>query len=202
MVTEQEKDIVKRILSGDLGAEEELFRRYNERIVNQVIKSVGRADEDWKDVVGEARIAILMSLREGKFDYQKGVPLGSYIFGITINKIRDHFKNVKKDSVVSTEPLLESISVDTDEEIFMEREELRTMLEEKLSQLKIKYKEVLYLRYYDELSIAEISEHLGIPTRRVSERIHYALIKLRNKCDMKNYFSIFLWFFIIYLWNM
>lgn len=42
------------------------------------------------------------------------------------------------------------------------------------------YQEILFLRFYQGLEIREISEQLGIPRRRVSERIHYAITLLKK----------------------
>jgi RNA polymerase sigma factor (sigma-70 family) len=54
-----------------------------------------------------------------------------------------------------------------------------------LQALEFKYKEALELRYFKELSVPEISAQLGIPPRRVSERIHYALKLLRQAYQKK-----------------
>jgi RNA polymerase sigma-70 factor (ECF subfamily) len=45
---------------------------------------------------------------------------------------------------------------------------------ESIEKLKPKYKEILYLYYYKELSRAEVADKLGISPRRVSERVNYA----------------------------
>jgi DNA-directed RNA polymerase specialized sigma24 family protein len=52
------------------------------------------------------------------------------------------------------------------------------------------YREALELRYLQEFSIQEMSEKLGIPPRRVSERIHYALKLLRKAWKSAKILSI------------
>ena len=43
-----------------------------------------------------------------------------------------------------------------------------------IKKLKPKYREVLYLYYYKDLSMEEVAEKLGISPRRVSERVNYS----------------------------
>ena len=49
-----------------------------------------------------------------------------------------------------------------------------------VQQLKPKFKEVLNLYYYQELSRDEVAAKLGISPRRVSERLNYAQKLLRK----------------------
>jgi len=48
------------------------------------------------------------------------------------------------------------------------------MIARHLEKLKPKYKEILYLYYYKELSRDEVAKKLEISPRRVSERVNYA----------------------------
>jgi len=54
----------------------------------------------------------------------------------------------------------------------------------KVSGLKPKFRDVLYLYYYRELSREEVARTLDISPRRVSERVNYAL-KLIQKAVRK-----------------
>jgi len=199
MVSESDKELVRRIRAGDQESEKELFKRFNDKISKLVSINLSRSSQHWEDVVAETQIAVLISLRQGRYDPEKGISLSSYIYGITMNKIRDFYKFAKKEAMVSSEIPLETLKISAKEDADLEREELRQLLREAINQLKGKYKEVLYLRYYEELSIREISERLKLPSRRVSERIHYALKLLRKKCEKEKYFSILSVIFLILL---
>ena len=82
----------------------------------------------------------------------------------------------------------------------IERKETRDIMRDLLKKLKVKYKEVLYLKYYEDLSVAEISARIGLPPRRVSERLNYSVKLLRKECDKANIFSILRGFVLIYVW--
>lgn len=190
MTKEQETEIIQRVYAGDSRAENELFSQFDSRIVRKVRLSIGTKNEDWQDIVSEIQVALLNNLREGKFDVERGVSLGTYVFGITMNKIRDYFKFRKKQEIMTPiQPEEHDLSVPEDPDI--EGQEIRTMLRQLLEKLKMQYKEVLYLRYYEELSVAEISQKINLPPRRVSERINYAVKLLQKECQKQKFFSIF-----------
>ncbi len=183
-------EIVRKIKNGDERAERELFERFNTKIIRKVIATIGNSDDRWKDLVSEIHVAILVSLRDGKYDPEKGVPLGSYVYGIVLNKLKDFFKKDKRSRRIVYETIPDSIERAT-EDYELEMSEMRKELRKQLKALKPKYKQVLYLRYFKQLSISEISEQINIPKRRVSERINYALKLLKKNWKNINFFSIF-----------
>ncbi len=199
MQRQNDFDLVQRIKDGDYNAEKELFARFDKRISKQIFRCLGQSNECWKDMVNEVHLGILTSLRAGKFNPQKGTTLGSYIYGITMNKVKEFFRSEKRGlptrKMVSADALTEDFAGDFE----LENQDLKNFLRDVMIDLKLKYQEVLYLRYYDELSIAQIASQLQLPPKRVSERIHYALMILKKKCEKQKYFSIFLTFFLIYI---
>lgn len=190
-----ERQLVRRVEQQDPQAERELLSLYGSRIARKVLYAIGTQNDDWKDVVNDIILAVLENLRHGKFDAQRGTPLGSYIYGIANNKIRDYFKLMKKQRQHQT--LDQSLNFGVAEEFELEKKELRALMKEMLKKLKHKYRQVLYLKYYEELNIAEISERINLPPRRVSERLNYAVKLLQKEMKKKKYFSIFTGIFLI-----
>lgn len=189
-IASHEKKLVEQILKGNRNAEQELFAGFDKKIIRKVRLSIGLSNPDWKDIVSEIQLAVLESLRHGRFDVQRGSSLGSYIYGITMNKIRDYFKQQKKKKrfAIDSEGMEDPSADEIDD---FEQKERSYLLRGLLKGLKLKYKEVLYLRYYKEYSISEISQIINLPPRRVSERINYAVKLLKKECDKNKLFSIF-----------
>lgn len=183
-----EIELIGAIQAGNPQAETELLLQFKLRIIHKVRFSLGLGNKDWEDVVSEVQLALLNSLRQGRFDVSKGIPLGSYVYGITMNKIRDYFKQHKKEQTIIADPVVEDDIV-AEEENSLEQQELKKFLRARLKKLKVKYKEVLYLRYFKEYSITQISQEIKLPPRRVSERIHYALKLLREQCEKEDFFQ-------------
>ena len=184
-----EGQLVQRIARRDPQAEQELLSLFGSRIARKVRYAIGAQNDDWKDVVNDIILAVLENLRDGKFDVRRGYPLGSYIYGIVNNKTHDYFKAQKK------EARHQALGTDADfgvvEEFELEKKELQAAMKEILKRLKHKYQQVLFLKYYEEMSVAEISEQIDLPPRRVSERLNYAVKLLQKEMKNKNYFSIF-----------
>jgi RNA polymerase sigma-70 factor (ECF subfamily) len=172
--------LLKRIQSGDAAAENELFQKYKAPIFWKICRHVKTDAENIKDLAGEIYLAVLEGLRKPSFQPDQWVSLDAYIWGVTNNKIRGWFKSEKrKNQIFADDPPSEEIAA-ASEEYLLETQELENLLRIALNTLESKFKEVLDLRYFNELSVQEISAQLGMPPRRVSERIHYALRLLRK----------------------
>ena len=188
---EDEKTIITRIANGDPKAENYLFTKFKERIQFLVrVRSRGNIPiQDQEDIISEIQKAILLSLRKGGFDQERGKPLEAYIAGIASNFVGQYFRKLKRDKT----------SVDIDLQHHIENpgnilsdlidEERREKIISYLQKLKQKYKEILVLRIYENKSIEEIAEQLNLDRRRVSERINYAFKLLLKECKKENYFQ-------------
>ena len=74
-------------------------------------------------------------------------------------------------------------------EEYIEKEELKKVLEESLEQLTEKEKKVILLYYYEDLTLKEISNVLEVSESRVSQLHTRALQKMKTK--MGDYMEIF-----------
>lgn len=191
-------ELVQRIIAGDHSAENELFNRFHARIETFVRLRLGVKNEHWEDVSGEINTTVLLNLRDGKFNPQKG-ELISYIWGIAQNKLREYSRAEKKDQIIFHTSLTENVYFTTESESKIEDEELKNLMRQAIKSLPVKYQEVIYLKFYEDLSVSQIAEKLDLAPRRVSERIHYALKKIQKKCTKEKKFSILQEYISIYL---
>lgn len=167
-----EKELIERILGRDRGAEEKLFLRYRSLIESKVRAAIG--DADYQDVTNLICLAVLRNLREGRFNGRS--TLGTYIYQITQNKISDYFRNRK----LEAEPLPESLlNGRPTPEQQMELKERTERLKSGIRKLPRKYREVLFLYYYQGLSVKATARKLHVPTQKVSDLKRYALKKLK-----------------------
>lgn len=188
--------LAERIQAGDAAAEIELFERYQAPILWKICRHLKADRENVKDVASEVYLAILQGLRKADFQPEKWESLEAYIWGVTNNKIRDWFKQANRDHrFFEPQPPAENIAIAA-EEFLTENVELRRLLHACLQTLDSRYKTVLELRYFRELTIPEISAELGIPPRRVSERIHYA-IKLLRKAHRQKLKKMSIFIFVL-----
>jgi len=191
LFTFDEKSLTDKIVLGDTDAENRLFLHFKERIEFLVrVRLRGKVSaDDQQDIISEAKQAILLSLRKGGFDPAKGKPLEAYIAGIVSNIVAMYFRNLSKEKPTADIDSYHSIeSPDNPLKEIIDSEK-KEKLRRALSQLDHKYQEVLLLRVYDELSIEEIANKIGIEKRRVSERINYALKLILKELKKQNYFQ-------------
>ena len=188
-------DLVARIKQNDAEAEAELIRRFHPKIAMVARKQVGNSNEDIDDIVQEALIAMILSLREGRYPANAKTSLASYIFGIAQNKIRDYYNQKTRNQRLQEAAAAPIILIH--KELDLEKKERYEYLERSIKKLPKKYQIVLRLRFLEEWSVGEISQTLDLPKRRVSERINYAVKLLRNIFKKTDIFSIFMTVFIL-----
>ncbi len=191
--------LVQKIIEGDSNAEKYLVNNYQGKIAWFVKRKIGVSNDYWKDLVIETLMATLESIKSGKFDPDKG-KIGSYIYGIARNKINDYCKNKKQYSV---KKLSEVDIINPGEQLKWEEEqqakERLVVLRSLLTKLKPKYQEVIYLKYYKDLSMKRIGDKIKKTEQQVINLHNYALRKIREESKKKKYFSIFLFICLIYL---
>ncbi|HSD62807.1 MAG TPA: sigma-70 family RNA polymerase sigma factor [Ignavibacteriaceae bacterium] len=191
IIGNDDKTITSRIADGDREAENYLFLQFRDRIKLMVrIRLKKRIpDEDHKDIISEIQQAILLSLRKGSFNSEMGKTLDAYIAGIASNVVGQYFRKLNKEKANTDIDNLQDIADDGNNLSDIINEERREKLRKYLKNLKPKYAEVLYLRFYENKSIDEISQKLRIEKRRVSERLNYAFKLLLKECKKENYFQ-------------
>lgn len=184
--------LVIRIQSGDISAEAELFHQYKNAILWKIRRSIQTDSDNIDDLASEIYINLLEELRKDNFEIDRWESLDAFVWGITRNKIRNWFrtqnvnrKYFQKDAEISE--LIHS-AVETNQ---IEIQNLREALIKLLNNLDDKYRKILDMRYFQELSIQEISQITGLAPKRISERIHYALKLMKSECKKFNLFSIF-----------
>ena len=152
---------------------EEVVAKYRPIVSFKVKKSIGAQTPDWEDVVNEVMLNVIEKLEKSEFRGESSI--GTFIYTITSRRIIDFIR--KKSKVLKYAPEPDPFTSPFQE---VENEERAEHMAGLLAQLKPKYKEVLYLYYYKDLSREEVAKRLNITPRRVSERVNYAQKLLRK----------------------
>ena len=156
---------------------EQVILKYKPVITFRVKKALGSHGPDWEDVVQEILSQAVQKIQSGEFRGDSSV--GTFLYTITSRRIIDFIRH--KTKVLKEAPEPGPLADPYKDAMERERSE---MLASALAKLKPKYREVLYLYYYQELSRDEVAARLGISTRKVSERVNYAQ-KLMKKLVRK-----------------
>lgn len=172
--------LIQRALQlSDQKAYAELMQRYRESVYFMMLKMVNNKD-DADDLTIEAFGRAFKRLAQ----YTPTYAFSTWLFKIASNNAIDFIRNKKKNAAFSLDTTIEneegqamsqnikSTGLDPEEHI-IKKEKLK-LLSEVVEKLKPRYKDLVKLRYYEELSVEEISVKLGLPIGTVKAQLFRA----------------------------
>lgn len=171
-----DEELVSKIQEGDVTFFEDLVRRYQKRLypfVKRIVFDPNIAEE----IVSDAFFNVYKTIE--RVDTAR--KFSSYIFTIAKNcafsRLRKKHKNV---------PLDEEITISEDESFYeaMVRKDEENALKSAIDNLPEKFKLVIRLYYFDELSYEEIGERLKLPLNTVRTHLRRAKAELRKNLDL------------------
>ena len=176
---EKEKELVEKAKS-DPGAFALLYERYYSPIFSYILKRTANV-EIAEDITSVVFLKVLKNIWRFKW---KGIPFSSWIYKIATNEILNFYRKKKKTisldkikEIKSNSDLLEEIVKDQEE---LEKNKEFLELHKKVSQLPMKYQEVIYLRYFENKKIKEICEILGKREGTVKSLLHRGIKRLKK----------------------
>ena len=170
--------LVKQAISGDQKAYASLMERYRDSIYFLLLKMVNNKD-DADDLTIEAFGKAFKNLKQ----YTPNFAFSTWLFKIASNNCIDFIRRKKKrtlsidrrqenDDGMETTIHLKSDMLDPEEK-FVKKQKIK-LLHEIVKKLKPRYRELVELRYFKELSYEEIAEQLEIPLGTVKAQLFRA----------------------------
>lgn len=179
----EEKELIKRAQK-DPEIFGQIYDQYYSKIFGYVLKRTANL-EIAQDIVSETFFKALKKLWQFRW---RNISFSSWLYKIATNEINQYFRKNKYKSA-SLDKLqeqgFEPITLHNPETELMEaQEELKRhqdfiVCQSKISQLDIKYQEVITLRFFEEKQIREIGEALGKSEGTIKSLLHRGLEKLR-----------------------
>ena len=160
---------------GEADALEELARSCRQQAYVFALQLIGHPD-DALDVAQDAMVRFFRSL--GRFDPSR--PVRPWLLRIVRNLVRDRARRLRIRRTESLEPANDqALRFDPrddapDPEALATRREQQALVWKCLQELHTRYREVLVLRDYQDLSYADIATTLKIPRGTVMSRLHRA----------------------------
>lgn len=163
-----DEEIVAKVQNGDIESFGILMKRYESKLTRYGTKFMANRD-DIKDLVQEVFIKVYVNIKS--FDI--GKRFSPWIYRIAHNEFINSVKKKKLKPLIffdADEIFPHPIANETADGDANDRE-LKTELARCIDQLPTKYREVLILYYFEELSYEEIAEVLHIPASTVGVRL-------------------------------
>lgn len=183
-ITETDEILVQRTLNGDLNSFETLVTRYQKSIFSLIYRMT-MSKEDSTDLVQEVFLQAFRSLG----NYRGEARFRNWLYRIASNKCLDFLRRNKK---LRTVELTEQFDIDekmskptgyigtNPEAIYIYEEKIRR-LRQLIAGLPDRYKLILILFHYENMSYQLIAETLDIPVKTVATRLYRAKILLKEK---------------------
>lgn len=166
--TQKDEEIVSSVVEGDKDLFGELIDRYEPKLTRYVRRFIQQPD-DVSDIIQIVFIKAYMNLRS--FDVERS--FNSWIYRIAHNESVTYLKKRgnEKVSFIDFDIFLPHPFAKEEADDRSLNREMKELLDTSLLSISPKYREVLVLYYYDELSYQEIAEVLHIPIATVGVRI-------------------------------
>jgi RNA polymerase sigma-70 factor, ECF subfamily len=184
-----EAQMIDSILAGNMSEFHELIRPY-ERTVYVMALTLLKNEADAEDAAQEAFLKAFRNLAK----FRSESKFSTWLISITLNEARSRLRHnnaVKMESL--DEPSNEQGHISPAllrdwREIpsaSLERLEVRTLLEDAVTELPLIYRETFLLRDVEELSVKETAEALQISVASVKVRLHRARMMLQHRLAPK-----------------
>lgn len=152
----------------------EAFRKYGDTVLRTAYACTGNYSEA-EDITQE----VFLKLHTGKYNFSDETHLKAWLIRSAINRGKSYHRSWKKKERSSLEEISES-------ELKSEFEEKDHDISREIEELPEKYRSVLYLYYYEEYNIREISEILSKNENTVSSLLQRARKKLKERLEEGN----------------
>ncbi|CAI8334718.1 MAG: RNA polymerase sigma factor CarQ [Cryomorphaceae bacterium] len=182
-----DKVLVQNFLNGDNKSFEILLSRHKSRVFAFIMSKVKNRDIT-EDIFQDTFIKVINSLQKGKYNEEgKFLP---WMMRISHNLVIDHFRKESKMRKIRPNSEFDIFDVIDDgnknQEEIMIQSQVHFDLKILIEQLPYDQKEVLKMRYFEDLSFKEISDLTDSSINTALGRMRYALINLRKLADKQH----------------
>ena len=183
-----DKELVRAYVNGNNQAFDMLLQRYQGKVYSYILHIVKNKDVA-DDIFQETFVKIIMTLRQGR--YTDTGKFAAWLNRIAHNLIIDYYRQEKSEN---------SVSIDNDDVDMLNRRDLceaniedlmvdiqiRDDVRRIIDALPLPQREVLVMRYYNDMSFKEIAEATGVSINTALGRMRYAILNMRRIASENN----------------
>lgn len=183
--------LVRLYAEGDNNAFDVLLERHEEKMFSYIFFIVRNQDVA-NDIFQDTFMKAVVTIQQGR--YVENGKFQAWITRIAHNLIIDYFRQTRNENCVSNEDV--DYDLFNDVKLAETTVENRMVKEQVLEDVKLlvehlpqNQKEVVFMRYYQELSFKEIAEITGVSINTALGRMRYALLNLRKMAVKKELYA-------------
>lgn len=177
-----DEQLVAAYAGGDNVAFDTLLLRHKDRLYNYIYQMV-RDNDVADDIFQETFVKVITTVRQGR--YNDMGKFSAWVTRIARNLAIDTFRSDKSEPTLSTDNAdidilnRRELSEDTIEDVMIDlqtEDDIRSLVD-RLPEVQ---KEVLTLRFYNDLSFKEIADQTGVSINTALGRMRYAILNMRK----------------------
>lgn len=176
----KDEELVAQVLV-DKDKFRDLVERYQHKLMRYIFRIGGK--EASEDLLQEVFINVYQNLR----GFDKSLSFSSWIYRIAHNVTISHFRKQKVrpegNSHVDSDEMLAKLFGEDDVAEAVDMKINGEHLRDSMAKLKPLYRDILVLRYFEQLEYQEISDVLRVPMGSVATYLHRAKKQLRTLYD-------------------
>ncbi len=177
-----DEQLVRAYIDGSNDAFDALLRRHQVRVYNYILRVVKNEDVA-NDIFQETFVKAIMTIKQGR--YTESGKFLAWISRIAHNLIIDYYRQEKSENLQSAD--LSDVDIlnrkelceDTIEDVLIQ-EQILNDVKYLIQELPPLQREVLNMRYYQNLSFKEIAEITNVSINTALGRMRYAILNLRR----------------------
>lgn len=183
-----DEQLVKDYAQGSNEAFDALLRRHQDRIFNYILRIIKNEDIA-NDIFQETFVKAIQTIRNGRYTENGKFP--AWISRIAHNLIIDYYRQEKSENLQSAD--LTDVDVLNRKELceqtiedIMVSDQIKADVKLLIEELPELQRQVLRMRYYQNLSFKEIAELTGVSINTALGRMRYAILNLRRIAHEKD----------------
>jgi RNA polymerase sigma-70 factor (ECF subfamily) len=177
-----DEELVVLYAKGENTAFDVLLNRYKNSI-HSYIYFIVRNNDLTEDIFQETFVKAIMTIKQGR--YTENGKFKAWITRIAHNLIIDYFRQERNENTVSNDDaemdLFNNIKLcDETIEDHLVRRQVLSDVKKLVQHLPENQREVLKMRYYQDLSFKEIADLTGVSINTALGRMRYAILNMRR----------------------
>lgn len=178
--------LIDAVLAGEGSAFGTLMDRYQDRVF-RLVSRFTRDHGEAEDLAQEVFVKVFRKLHT----FQRDAALFTWIYRVAVNTVNDHFgrvgrrrlRLVEDESELDASPSARSDGASPSQPVL--DDELRRVTRELLDELPEKYRTILLLREFEDLSYTQLAETLGLQMGTVESRLFRARQRFKDLLEKR-----------------
>lgn len=183
-----DEQLVKAYAAGSNDAFDTLLKRHQDRIYNYILRIIKNEDIA-NDIFQDTFVKAIQTIRQGRYTENGKFP--AWISRIAHNLIIDFYRQERSENLQSADVTdvdvlnRKELCEETIEDVIISNQ-IRSDVKYLIEELPELQREVLKMRYYQNLSFKEIAEITGVSINTALGRMRYAILNLRRIAQEKD----------------